>query len=202
MTLDPLLKRLLDGEIQLTDLPPELREEGARALRIARRANREPVSVSPQVEQTVMAAVRQRAIARRRSWWRWLFTPHDVHFRLRPWVLGPALAAVALAAILVGRIPSPQPAASAQVRLVFYAPSAHAVSVAGSFNDWNSVAAPLARVDGGVWTITLALPAGQHQYAFVVDGQRWEADPSAPAVEDGFGRRNSVLDVGLSGRVL
>jgi hypothetical protein len=39
------------------------------------------------------------------------------------------------------------------------------------------------------------LPAGQHQYAFVVDGARWVADPGAPAVDDGFGRRNSVLSL-------
>jgi len=44
-----------------------------------------------------------------------------------------------------------------------------------------------------VWTATLTLPVGQHQYAFVVDGQRWVPDPGAPAVDDGFGRRNSVL---------
>ena len=28
---------------------------------------------------------------------------------------------------------------------------------------------------------------------FVVDGARWVPDPGAPAVDDGFGRRNSVL---------
>jgi Glycogen recognition site of AMP-activated protein kinase len=202
MTLDPLLKRLLDGDIALTDLPPELREEGVRLLRMVRWARSEPVGLSPLVEERVMAAVRQRVTARRRSVWRWLFTPHDVHVRLRPWVLGPTFAAVVLLAVLLGRSPAPEPAAVAQVRLVFYAPSAHAVSVAGSFNDWSSDAAPLARGTGGVWTITLALPAGQHQYAFVVDGTRWEADPSAPAVDDGFGRRNSVLDVGPPGTSL
>src|SRR6266480_2982560 len=44
-----------------------------------------------------------------------------------------------------------------------------------------------------IWPATLTLPAGQHQYAFVVDGERWVPDPGAPAVDDGFGRRNSVL---------
>jgi len=41
-------------------------------------------------------------------------------------------------------------------------------------------------------TATLTLPAGQHQYAFVVDGH---AGPRSrrPAIDDGFGRRNSVL---------
>ena len=51
----------------------------------------------------------------------------------------------------------------------------------------------------GVWTTTLALPVGQHQYAFVVDGRRWIADPAAPAVDDGFGRRNSVVAVTTQG---
>jgi hypothetical protein len=50
-----------------------------------------------------------------------------------------------------------------------------------------------------VWSTTLALPVGQHQYAFVVDGRRWVADPAAPAVDDGFGRRNSVLAVTAQG---
>jgi len=27
------------------------------------------------------------------------------------------------------------------------------------------------------------------------DGARWVADPGAPAVDDGFGRRNSVLSL-------
>ena len=30
MTLHPLIARLLDGEIQMADLPPELRAEGER----------------------------------------------------------------------------------------------------------------------------------------------------------------------------
>jgi hypothetical protein len=34
-------------------------------------------------------------------------------------------------------------------------------------------------------------------YAFIVDGDRWVADPAAPmAPEDGFGIRNSVIVVG------
>jgi 1,4-alpha-glucan branching enzyme len=88
------------------------------------------------------------------------------------------------------------------VRLVFHAPEAHDVAVAGSFNDWSPAAAPLARLDGGIWTITLALRPGQHQYAFVVDGRRWVPDPGAPAVEDGFGRRNSVLAIDPPGTAL
>jgi 1,4-alpha-glucan branching enzyme len=82
------------------------------------------------------------------------------------------------------------------VRFVLYAPGARHVAVAGTFNQWDLNAAPLARAgSSGVWTTTLALPVGQHQYAFVVDGERWIADPAAPAIDDGFGRRNSMVAV-------
>jgi len=72
--------------------------------------------------------------------------------------------------------------------------------VAGTFNQWDRGAAPLVPAGkSGVWTTTLALPVGQHQYAFVVDGGRWVVDPGAPAVDDGFGRRNSVVAVTAQG---
>jgi 1,4-alpha-glucan branching enzyme len=79
------------------------------------------------------------------------------------------------------------------VRFILSAPEAHEVSVAGTFNQWNASATPLMRTGAGVWTATMTLPAGQHQYVFVVDGVRWVPDPAAPAIDDGFGRRNSVL---------
>jgi 1,4-alpha-glucan branching enzyme len=86
------------------------------------------------------------------------------------------------------------------VRFVLYAPGASRVAVAGTFNQWDQAAAPLVPAGtAGVWTTTLALPVGQHQYAFVVDGRRWIADPAAPAVDDGFGRRNSVVAVTTQG---
>lgn len=208
MTLHPLVKRVLDGELTLADLPPELRAEGARALRFIERLEREQVSFSPSLEQQVMAAVRQRATSPRRRVWRWLAAPREVRLRVRPWLLGPALAAAAVVVVLAGRsraptVPLPVAVAeSALVRFVFYAPQAHAVTVAGSFNDWSPLAAPLARVDGGAWTVTLPLPPGQHEYVFVVDGRRWVVDPVAPAVADGFGRRNSVIAVGVPGVIL
>jgi AMP-activated protein kinase-like protein len=204
MNLNPLIQRLLDGEIQVADLPPELRPEGERALRLVSLAASDPVTLAPRLEQRVMAAVRQRAAAPHRSAWRWLWTPREVRLRIRPWLLGPALAALAGIWFLTGRAPVPPAAdgSNALVRFVFYAPNARAVTVAGSFNDWSPSAAPLARVENGVWTVTLTLPLGQHQYAFVVDGQRWVADPAAPAVDDGFGRRNSVVAVNPQGTIL
>lgn len=206
MTLHPLVKRLLDGEIQLADLPPEVRSEGERALRLLSGVDRDPVSLSPELEDRVLSDVRGRVVTLERPWWRRLIEPREGRLRLRPWLLGFTLAGLAGLVALLDRSgsvvgPVPGGADSASVRFVFYAPEARVVTVAGSFNDWSLTAAPLARADS-VWTITLSLPAGQHEYAFVVDGRRWMTDPAAPAVDDGLGHRNSLVAVGPGARIL
>ena len=190
----PQGKRLLDGVLTLADLPPELRAEGEEALRLLAALDREPVTLPAALDARVLAAVRRRAGAP--SFWRRLVAPREVRLRLRPWTLVPALAAAAALVLFLSR-PAPTPAgATVTVRFVLFAPDARQVALAGTFNQWDPAATPLVRTGApGVWAATLTLPAGggQHQYAFVVDGARWVADPAAPAVDDGFGRRNSVL---------
>lgn len=196
-----LVKRLLDGELKLADLPPELHAEGAEAVRLLGALDRTPVTLSPAVSSRVMAIVREHTRSPGRGAWRWLVTPRELRIRFRPWLLGPALAAAAVLVLMVAKPQPPIPPANVVfVRFMLHAPGARSVSVAGTFNQWDQKAAPLipAGTDG-VWTTTLALPVGQHQYAFVVDGRRWVADPSAPAVDDGFGRRNSVVAVTRQG---
>ena len=199
----PLVKQVLDGERALNDLPPELRAEAAEALRMLGGVDRRAVTISPALEARVMAAVRAHAASPGRRAWRWLLAPS-----IPPWAVG-ALAAAGLVAALVlpGGRDSRRVAAepdSVYVKFLLYAPAAHAVALAGTFNQWDPHATPLVRVgDDGVWTVTVALPAGQHQYGFVVDGGRWVTDPAAPTVDDGFGRRNSIMSVSaLPGRVL
>jgi hypothetical protein len=85
-------------------------------------------------------------------------------------------------------------------RFVLVASDAKQVALVGDFNDWDRAATPLVPVSaggqGGMWTVELPLRAGRYSYAFVVDGHRWEADPSAPrAVGDDFGRPSSVVTV-------
>ena len=212
VTFHPLVKRLLDGELSLSDLPPELRGEGAEALRLLGAVDRAPVALSAEFETRVMAEVRRRARSPIRRVWRGLVEPRDIELRLRvrPWVVwGAALAAAAAVALLLTRPPQASEGArpmrvaagdSVYVRFVLYAPTARRVAVAGTFNQWDQTASPLARVGaGGVWAITLALPQGHHQYAFVVDGAQWVPDPAAPGVDDGFGRRNSMVAVTARG---
>jgi hypothetical protein len=181
----PLVKQLLDGELKLADLPPELRAEGEEALRLLSGVDHRPMAL-PDLTERVMSAIQGRSVARR-SVWR----------GVGPWQLASALAVAAALVLWIGtRAPLAKPGLDARlvtVRFVLLAPDAQRVSVAGTFNQWDPLAAPLARAGSGVWTATLTLPAGQHQYAFVVDGASWIPDPAAPAIDDGFGRHNSVL---------
>jgi hypothetical protein len=185
----PDVKRLLDGDLRLEDLPAALRAEGEEALRMVADLDRSAPDISPQFDARVMSAIRAGGRQTR---------PREIVVRLRPWMLAPALAAAAVLVFLFVR-PTPAPESQAgmvTVRFVLVAPEAARVSVAGTFNQWDATATPLVRTgDAGVWAATLSLPAGEHQYAFVVDGARWVPDPAAPAVDDGFGggRRNSVL---------
>lgn len=187
----PRIKQLLDGDVTLADLPPELRKEGEEALRLLAAVDRRPIEL-PALTERVMQAVRARPA---RAGWRRMLEPREIRLRIRPWLLAPALALAA--AVILWILPGTRSASTPSlvtVRFVLVAPDAKAVSLAGTFNQWDARATPLVRTGlNGTWTATLTLPAGQHQYAFVVDGVRWVPDPGAPAVDDGFGRRNSVL---------
>jgi len=81
------------------------------------------------------------------------------------------------------------------VRFELTAPKATAVSVAGTFNQWQPQSAQMHATDRGVWLKTTALHPGNYEYRFVVDGQ-WQSDPTAvSSVPNSFGESNSVLTV-------
>lgn len=88
------------------------------------------------------------------------------------------------------------------VRFVLRAPDARSVSLVGDFNSWTKGATVLATPRGdGTWVVSLALPAGRHEYAFIVDendgrGQRWVADPLVSSRMDEFGTESSLLELG------
>ncbi|HVX87604.1 MAG TPA: isoamylase early set domain-containing protein [Gemmatimonadales bacterium] len=122
----------------------------------------------------------------------WLRRPLAV--RLTP--LGLLAEAAAIAAVIFLLRPAPATPTPA-VRLTFYAPAASRVSVVGDFNDWDPRANPLhpsAHRDG-IWVVELTLTPGRHEYAFLVDGDRWATDPAARDTQDDFGEPNSVLVV-------
>jgi 1,4-alpha-glucan branching enzyme len=72
------------------------------------------------------------------------------------------------------------------VQFQLHAPDAEGVRLAGTFTDWQPMH-ELHQVFPGVWTVILPLSAGVHDYAFLVNGGDWVADPYVPVVQDGFG---------------
>lgn len=170
--------------------------------------DRMDIRLSEDVDTRVMDEVRRRLRPEPRrpvSPWRWWTTPREIRFAVRPWIAGAALAAAAALALVAVRPHQPFPVTrvagalrsdSVFIRFELFAPGARTVGLAGSFNKWSSVATPLTQVDGsGLWTVTILLPPGPAQYGFMVDGRRWVPDPAAPSVDDGLGRRNSVIAV-------
>ena len=84
------------------------------------------------------------------------------------------------------------------VHFEFTHPTARAVCIAGTFNDWQPEAKPMHPSGNGHWLKETALAPGTYEYCLVVDGQ-WIPDPLAKDyVSNPFGGRNSILEVARS----
>ncbi len=105
---------------------------------------------------------------------------------------------------LTGALPAAAAAPAAGdggVVFTYTAPDAGAVFLAGDFNGWNATDLALAKGDGGVWSVSVALDSGAYEYKFVVDGA-WVEDPDNPRkVSDPFGGSNSVVEIAADGSV-
>jgi 1,4-alpha-glucan branching enzyme len=84
------------------------------------------------------------------------------------------------------------------VRFVLVAPNAKSVSLVGDFNNWNKTMTRLTPVgSSGAWATVVPLSSDRHEYAFIVDGTKWVADPTAPTtIQDDFGTTSSLITVG------
>ncbi len=142
----------------------------------------------------------------------WLQRPLRIVLRISPLgILGGTVALALTGAMVVStsRYPIPMtitsaegPAATAAVpappkilvRFAFKAAGAGQVALAGSFNNWDPADTFMTSTGGGdLFTATVALPPGEHEYVFVVDG-KFVADPTADEYcLDDFGAQNAVL---------
>jgi hypothetical protein len=166
---------------------------------------KEPVQVDADIDRRVMQAIGDLPSRRARTWL-------NPRWTLRVSPLGALAAAAAVTALVLGShlLTRAQPDAGVAradtsevaaprvvMQFVLVAPQARAVSLVGDFNDWDLSSTQLVRQAGeGVWWVTVPLEPGRYRYAFVVDGTIWRVDPGAPAVDDEFGRRNSVVTIG------
>ncbi len=74
-------------------------------------------------------------------------------------------------------------------------PTATAVAVAGTFNNWHPTTRSMHSLGNGHWLKEAYLAPGSYEYCLVVDG-KWMPDPLAKAqVPNPFGGQNSVLNV-------
>lgn len=86
--------------------------------------------------------------------------------------------------------------------LACHAPDAKQVFVAGTFNKWSSDATPLERGRQGKWSVKVDLPAGRHEFKFIVDGA-WCCEPGCDGPHEGcpgcvaneFGTMNRAIEV-------
>jgi 1,4-alpha-glucan branching enzyme len=80
-----------------------------------------------------------------------------------------------------------------QMTFSLYAPAAGCVSLAGDFNAWRPDDCPLEKSPDGMWERVVTLPAGRHEYKFVVDGL-WQNDPRCTVyAPNPFGGENCVV---------
>jgi hypothetical protein len=160
---------------------------------------------------------------RLQAWWQAVTTPVPLTFRPLPtavaallvgvvaWGLWPMTAprpgsgaSTASSTQTTKTSPSVQTTASAAsqqgtvwIRFMYTNNTADSVAVAGDFSQWTPVPLSPRTVNGEtVWTGLVPVSKGEHEYQFVINGDRWVPDPLAPIKRgDGFGAKNAVLKI-------
>lgn len=76
-----------------------------------------------------------------------------------------------------------------------HAPQARKVSLAGTFNNWDTKALSAKKDTQGNWVVKTNLKPGRYEYKFFVDGS-WINDPRCNiCVPNSFGTHNCVVEV-------
>jgi Glycogen recognition site of AMP-activated protein kinase len=162
---------------------------------------RRPILLDPAIDQRALDQIEAEAAG---------WPSSRGRHRWGAWISGAAIAAGLLLAVvlryqgesspLAGRPAAEAALVPSDARPVYLhldAPASTQVAVVGDFNDWDPTATPLRLVGkGGTWAVELRLPPGRYHYTFLIDGRRWQGDPSEPpAAESDFGAPVSVLTV-------
>jgi hypothetical protein len=115
--------------------------------------------------------------------------------------LFPAVAAAAILLVVGGLAlsragPSAKGGETVSIHFTLDAPDASSVMLVGSFSGWSvDDRFKLRRVGAERWALSVRLKKDElYTYGFLIDGERWLADPrAAETVDDGFGGANSLL---------
>jgi hypothetical protein len=161
---------------------------------------RRPVALDPALDRRVLERIQGTAGGR---------TIAGRGYRWGAWMAGAAIAAGLLLTVITrgpeheaapARTATDQRSVASDARPVYLhldAPTSSRVSVVGDFNDWDPSATPLKMITkDGRWMVELRLKPGRYHYRFLLDGRRWERDPSGPpSLDSDFGAPVSVLTV-------
>jgi hypothetical protein len=200
----------LDGELSRDHLPGDERAELESLERVLASTaeclrDHPPIDLRmgvlhrlPQAAVPLPRAARARLALRQA--WLGFWEPRRVSFQFRPSLALAAFLLVGLLPLGIFSLRAADPAGLAAeveahpilVQFRLDASGASSVSLVGSFSGW-APAAALRESAPGVWTATVPLEPGVHDYLFLVDGAEWVADPAAHPVEDDFGGTNSRL---------
>jgi 1,4-alpha-glucan branching enzyme len=98
-------------------------------------------------------------------------------------------------AVVTRVVRTPARAQPVMVQFRMEAVGARTVSMAGTFTGWKPTV-QLRQTAPGEWTALVPLRPGVHDYAFVIDGERWVADPQrARRWTTSFGGTNSRISL-------
>jgi hypothetical protein len=201
------IHRFLDGELDRDVLSADERIV-AEALAMTAREVKESLQRVPapdltdRIMQSLPERTRPSTGSRARALFGWLWKPRAVQVAWRPAygfalavgliALMPAAWSMSRPAAVVTAMPEPPATTVVYVQFRFEAAGVSSVALAGSFTGWTP-GVVLSETSPGVWSALVPLEPGVYDYTFVIDGERWLADPTAPAVDDGFGGVNSRL---------
>ena len=153
------------------------------------------------------------------AWWRSLTAPVAVEVRplaamtvalllaAAAWIVWPGgpsggpptaeTASTTSASVQQASASTPQNGSTVWIRFLYTNSEADSVAVAGDFSQWNPIPLSPRTVNGEtVWTGLVPVSRGEHEYQFVINGERWVTDPLAPVKRsDGFGAKNAVLEL-------
>jgi hypothetical protein len=150
----------------------------------------------------ILRSVKPKKLSQWRRFLLWAAAPRSL--TISPIKLVPVAVVVCVALVVTihllpkGEIPVNQSAnKEVLVTFTFEHPQARSVSLIGSFNQWKPRGLEMrSRGEEKVWVLELRLPPGRYEYAFLVNGEVVQADPTSPFSErDGFGNQNSIIFV-------
>lgn len=87
-------------------------------------------------------------------------------------------------------------AQTGQVTFTFRCNTQRQVYLVGDFNGWQRTATPMRPGKDGLWSVTLRIPPGSHQFRYFEDGGRWHTDFAAFGLSrNEYGDFNSIVEV-------